>query len=112
MLSTRKDEFGNLLGVCEWHLVNQDGQQDIHGTWVWIQQIELSPHMSMAPFARWLIHDVATRCPTAQVAYWQRRRNSASHPNPVAFWNANKQHHYGKAKLMAYSQKHIEEVTV
>ena len=112
MLSTLRDEFRNILGVCEWHLVNAKGQQDIDGTFVWLQQLELSPQMKLEPFVRWLIRDVASRCPTAKSAYWQRRRKSQTNANPVAFWQANKQHHYGKTRLMAYSLKHSEEVMV
>ena len=112
MLSTLRDEFRNILGVCEWHLVNDKGHQDINGTFVWLQQLELFPQMKLEPFVRWLIQDVASRCPTAKSAYWQRRRNSHTSPSPVAFWQANKQHHYGKPQLMAYSLKHSEEVMV
>ena len=107
MLSTLRADTGQLLGCCEWHLVNQDGQQDINGSWVWLQQLELAPGMQMAEFARWLIQDVAKRCPTAHWAYWQRRRagSSLATPSSAAFWYANKLHQYRKDQLIAYSLK-------
>ena len=78
MLTVLRCPLGRIIGVCEWWLVNQLGQQDYssEGKWVWGEQIEFSKGCSPDTFRRLIdqIAEVALKInPQAIGAYWVRR---------------------------------------
>lgn len=67
-------EQGQLVGVCEWWLVNQLGEQDWKsGTTVWVEQLELSKHVHAMNIIRQLIDKIGQLVPRAAGAYWVRK---------------------------------------
>lgn len=80
MLTVVRDELGTLLAACDWLLVDVQGRHDpLHGTFVWVEQLELSPNLESAELIRNVIHQIATQVPWATAAYWVRR----DHPGRI-----------------------------
>ena len=75
MLLVQRDYAGNLLAAIEWQLVNEDGQLDIHGAYVYVVQVEVNPHLDTRNLFRHFIEQSAKLAPTAKWAYWGRRKN-------------------------------------
>ena len=75
MLLVQRNFSGNLIAAIEWQLVNEDGQLDIHGDYVYVVQVEVNPHCDVRNIFRHFIEQSADLAPTAKWAYWGRRKN-------------------------------------
>ena len=72
MLATIRDERGHLQAACDWWCVNIRGEWDALGSWVYVNQLELSPGVNSARMIRLIIQDIASLVPWVVGAYWER----------------------------------------
>ena len=80
MLTVIRDELGTLQAACDWLLVDAQGRHDpLHGTYVWVEQLELSPNLHSAALIRQIVLQIASQVPWADAAYWVRR----DHPGRI-----------------------------
>lgn len=75
MLTVLRDRSGHLQLACEWWRVNQAGEQDwtATGTWVRVEQVEVSKGAPGRYWIRELIAHIAFLAPDAVGAFWERR---------------------------------------
>lgn len=61
----------HLVAACDWWCVDEDGQPDPKGAYVWVEQLEVCcPGPGIIPS---VIREIAYRVPWAKGAYWERR---------------------------------------
>lgn len=74
MLEIIRDDDGNIKSVCEWSLVNEKGQIDDNGEYVWIHEAEISVnHRNNGSLAKF-IKIITDRVPWAKYGYFSRRK--------------------------------------
>ena len=96
MLTVIRDEQGHLQAACEWTPVDQAGTPSNTGTWVWVNQVELSQGLSSRMVWRDLIAVIALMAPACVGAYWHRRDKTNR-------WV----HHYTRTQLLHMVQKEV-----
>ena len=73
MLTTLRDNSGNITASCEWWCVNDKGEWTPMGFYIWVNQLEHNPGIQGYALIRNLISEIAWTCPWAVGAYWDRR---------------------------------------
>ena len=83
MLWVLRSEVGQLLAACDWCLVTEDGTWHPRGHYVYLGQLECSPHVNLHTIRRYLVRDIGTLVPWAVGVYWRREHDAF--PRPHAF---------------------------
>jgi hypothetical protein len=73
MLYVSRDALGNLRGCAEVQIVNDRGTLDPNGTYLWIEQLEVSKGENGKECILDLMTRYTTYYPTLRWAYWVRR---------------------------------------
>ena len=72
MLTTIRDNEGNIITACEWWCVDVNGIWNPRGKYIWVNQLEHSPKGGVREIKD-IIAEIAWTCPWAVGAYWERR---------------------------------------
>ena len=89
MLTVIRDELGFIQAACDWWPVDDNGNWNPYGRYIWVEQLEVNSLLDGRKVIQKIIHDIGTRAPWAIAAYWIRRDSTA-----------DKQHAYGRSRLM------------
>lgn len=73
MLTTLRDNEGNIQAACEWWCVDENGTWTPKGPYVWVNQLEHSPGVDGEYLIKEIVAQVAWLAPWAKGAYWERR---------------------------------------
>lgn len=79
MLFVQRDVYGWMQGVLHVMLVDENGTVDPAGTYVYVEQMELSHGVKSPQVIHALIQQVAQTFPTARWGYWERRDRPRQH---------------------------------
>lgn len=71
---TLRDLDGRIQACCEFWIVDQEGNRDPHGSYVWVHQLEISAGVPGHEILEMVIREIAEACPHALGAYWQRQK--------------------------------------
>lgn len=74
MLEHIHDSDDKVIAYCEWMLVNKFGCADSKGEYVFVRDMFVHKDLDGLRTIRRFISDVIAKCPTAQWAYWERRK--------------------------------------
>ena len=74
MLEIIRNEQGDIIGVCEWWIVNEKGKMDDHGIYIWIAEIEISPTYRNNGVIKKFIKEITLKVPQAKYGYFWRQR--------------------------------------
>ena len=73
MLEIIHDENGELKAVCEWYLVDGQGNFDNNGEFVWINECEISPQCRNNGILKDFAKTIMEKCPQAKFGYFWRK---------------------------------------
>ena len=73
MLLVRRDPQDRLEALIDYYVVDENGQLDANGQWVFVNQLELNPGVNGKKIIRQFIQQIQMLCPTANFGYWERR---------------------------------------
>lgn len=73
MLLVHRDTIGNLTAAIDYQVVNDHGQPDPDGRYIWIEQLEINFLADGKEHIHRFIQEIAELQPLALGAYWQRR---------------------------------------
>lgn len=104
MLSVIRDEFGRISASLEWNLVNERGQLDRQGRYIFVHQIEVSPGCENRDLMKQFIPMIADLAPRALGAYWVRLDRGGNVPHRL----------FSRTQLLSFARKPTitEEVRV
>jgi len=74
MLEIVRNSIGEILGACEFFVVNKDGSLNDKGEYVWINECEVSKSSERKGILAELIRMIIPRCPSANYGYFWRKR--------------------------------------
>lgn len=72
MMHVLRDTQGRLLAAMEYWTVNERGERDPRGRYIWVEQLELSSLPDGHAVIRRMIQEVAEQVPWFIGAYWKR----------------------------------------
>jgi hypothetical protein len=73
MLELIKDEQGNIKACLEWYLVNDKGEFDQQGEFVWVNEVEISPQYRRNGILKEFARIIIKKAPTAKFGYFWRQ---------------------------------------
>ena len=73
MLTGIRDAVGHLQAACDWWLVDELGWWHPLGRYVFLNQLEVSPGVSLHRVRRHLVEEIGRLAPYAVGVYWERR---------------------------------------
>lgn len=74
MLEIIKDTQGNIQAVCEWYLVDENGNFDQKGEFVWINEVEISPQYRNNGILKYFTKTIIEKASTAKFGYFWRQK--------------------------------------
>ena len=74
MLEVLRTKDGEIKAVCEWYLVNINGEYDKDGIYCWINECEVSKQFENAGCLREFIKIITSNWPQLQFGYFWRKR--------------------------------------
>ena len=74
MLTVIRNDKGDILGACEWRIVNQHGLDDKDGLYVYISNIEISKSAQHNGVIKKFILPMALKAPNAIWMYFKRKK--------------------------------------
>lgn len=87
MLEIIRDNSGNILCACEYRLLNQQGQYDKNGKYIWIHELEISKPYRNNGILKKLIKNISNKIPDFEYCYFVRyRRNDKIRYYPKKIW--------------------------
>lgn len=94
MLLTKRDAGGRIQGCLEAQPVNQAGQLDPSGRYLWIEQLEVSSDCNIHEVLPQLILQLDKLLPDIQMVYWIRRDSTGT-----------KLHRYSRRRAILWAKK-------
>ena len=73
MLTVVRAAHGALLAVCDWWLVDVQGQWTPQGDYVFLNQLETTPGVNVHTVRRHLVQEIGALVPWTVGVYWERR---------------------------------------
>ena len=73
MLTTIRNAHDQILACCSWLIVDEQGSPDLHGAYVWVDQLECNPGLNTKQCIRRIILKITELVPNANWGYWERR---------------------------------------
>ena len=77
MIEVVRGSDGNIIACLEWYLVDVNGNFDIHGSFVWIEQYEISDshkQNGILGISRKILEKIIAKAPTANFGYFKRQK--------------------------------------
>ena len=73
MLEIIKDNTEKIKAVCEWYLVDINGNFDNKGEFVWVNEVEISSQYKNNGILKQFIKIIIQKCPQAKFGYFWRK---------------------------------------
>ena len=73
MLEVIRNHNGNIKGCCEWYLVNERGEFDNQGEFIWINECEISRKYRNNGLLKEFARIIMRKCPQAKFGYFWRK---------------------------------------
>lgn len=73
MLTVVRDKQGSLAAACDWWLVDEQGNWNPHGVYVYLNRLESNPEINLHRVRRVLVRDIGSLAPHAVGVYWEPR---------------------------------------
>ena len=86
MLLVHRDLRGNLTAAIDYQVVNEHGQPNPFGYYIWVEQLEVNASEPTIIHVQQFIEEIARLQPNATGAYWERRDK----PNRQPLWFSRK----------------------
>lgn len=87
MLEIIRDDYGNILAAAEWRKVNEHGQNDKNGKYIWIHEVEISKPYRDRGMLKELIRSISNKFPEFEAAYFRRDKyNGRVRIYPKRLW--------------------------
>jgi len=80
MLEIIKGDGGDIIGVCEYFIVDQKGHLDDNGEYCWIAETELSKSAEHKGYLREMVRLVIAKVPNCRFGYFWRKQKYESRP--------------------------------
>src|SRR3990167_3535 len=80
MLLVHRDLHGNLTAAIDYQVVNEHGQPNPHGYYIWVEQLEVNYSENTISHIQHFIEEIASLQPAALGAYWERRDKADRQP--------------------------------
>ncbi len=74
MIEILRTETGDIKAVCEYYLVDKDGNFDNQGEFVWVNECEISPQYRNNGILKYFTKTIIEKNPTAKFGYFYRLR--------------------------------------
>ena len=74
MLTVVKGYDDEILGCCEWRIVDQEGHPAIDGKYIWISELEVSRRYRHKNIIKKIILDIEKKAKETEYVYFQRRK--------------------------------------
>lgn len=72
MLEVIHDDNKNIIAVCEWWLVDKEGNFDKNGEFIWVAEVEINPLERNKGILKEFIKRLAKKVPQAKFGYFWR----------------------------------------
>lgn len=80
MLEVIRGKDGVIKGVCEFVVMNDEGEMAVDGTWMFIGDLEVAPEYRSNGVIKQIIRNILDRCPNAQKCGWVREYKYKGRP--------------------------------
>jgi len=74
MLEIIRNENKNIIGCCEWYIVDRYGHMDDKGSHVWICEVEINPSERGNGLLKRFVKIITEKAPQAEAGYFQRHK--------------------------------------
>lgn len=74
MIEILRTDIGEIKAVCEYYIVDQEGNFDRNGEFIWANECEISPKFRGNGILKTFAKNIMLKVPQAKFCYFHRRR--------------------------------------